>query len=191
MILLLSMLSMLSSGVAHAESTPYPYRVTLLGGPAGLAGPPSLGGGVEGRAWLAGERGAIEVGARELYTSEDERMVGAIFAGARVAIGELPLYWRLGFAHNHETPMNLVLESPVGAVAGTLEGIRHRSGAEVGLAWSRLVTPALLDGSALGDRLGVNADLGFAAFPDDKGPHFYVYGGAQLTVGLGERVQGL
>ena len=82
MILLLSMLSMLSSGVAHAESTPYPYRVTLLGGPAGLAGPPSLGGGVEGRAWLAGERGAIEVRRDDAWRQElpaaDRRVVTAL-----------------------------------------------------------------------------------------------------------------
>jgi len=166
--------------------TPYPYQVTLLGGVAGLTGPPSMGAGVDGRAWLAGERGAVEVGIREFYTSEDERMVGAIFAGARVAIGELPLYWRAGFAHNHETPMDLVLANPVASTMGTLEGIRHRSGAEVGLAWSSLISPGLLDGSELGDRLGVNADLGLAGFPDAKGPHLYVYGGAQLTVGLGQ-----
>jgi hypothetical protein len=185
MVRALLVVPLLAITATEATAAPYEHRVTLVGGVAGLGSAPSVGGGVDGRVWLAGQRAALEVGMREQYATGEDRMVGAIFAGARVSVGEGPFAWRLGFAHNHETPIDVVLEEPVQSTLGTAEGIVHRSGAEVGLAWSRAVTPALLAGSELGERLGVNADLGVAGFPDKGGPQVYAYGGVHLTVGLG------
>ncbi len=179
------MLSVIALLAPLAAAAPYTHGVTLLGGSAALAGPPSYGGGAEGRIWLAGERGAFEVGARELYATEEARMIGAIIVGARVPIGEGPLYWRAGFAHNHEIPIEAALDRPLAAALGTAEAITHRSGGELGLAWSSAIDPAILAGGGLEDRLGINADLALAGLGGEGGFGAYLYAGVMLSVGLG------
>ncbi len=178
------MLSVITLLAPLAAASPYTHTVTLLGGPSALVGPPSYGGGAEGRIWLAGERGAFEVGARELYATEEARMIGAILVGARVPFGEGPLYWRAAFAHNHEIPIEAAREYPLASALGTAEAITHRSGGELGLAWSSAVDPDFLAGGALEDRLGINADLALAGLTGEGGFSAYLYAGLMLSVGL-------
>ncbi len=166
---------------AAATAAPYPYTVTLAGGVDGLAAPPSAGGGVDGRAWIAGPRVGLEVGAREVLATAAPRTVGAIFAGARVALGDGPLFARVAFAHHHETPIAVLEAQPVAAVAGTAAGIDHRTGAEVGLA---VASPLGWTGP-LWERLGVDGDLGVAATGGDGGFGVSVFAGVRLTVGVG------
>ena len=176
-----------------AQADPYFFR--LHGGLSGLAGPnpeaasgyhagdaaepfvadgPSLGGGVLGRVTVHGERFAFDTSAREILSQEDTRLVGALFIGARYTPPS-PLHLRLGFAHNHETPIDVFRAAPVASVFGTAEGIRHRSGIEVGVGASTGVGEAWSFLGPLHERLGFEADLGVAWIPDHQGPHTYVY----------------
>lgn len=197
----MTMLILLTAGAAAAASSSHVVR--LHGGIAGLVGPnrqaasgyhvetgsvpftatgPSYGGGVLGRVTVHGERFAFDTHAREVLSAEDTRLVGALFIGARYTPPS-PLHVRLGFAHNHETPIDVFKAEPVSSVLGTADGIRHRSGLELGVGASTGLSERWSFLGGLQERLGVEADLGFAWLPDHNGPHSYVY--LDLTGSLG------
>lgn len=178
----------LFTGLAFAEGQMPPYPVLLSGSLGGLVGTPSpfgdsssLGAGASGRLIFHKDRWGFEVGARSLYASADAREVGALFFGGRLALTDT-LYAHLGFAHNHETELALVKENPVMASLGSLPGIRHRSGAEIGVGLNYPIEEAILK-----DRLGFCADLGLSAFPDALGPRVYVFAEAGLSLSVGKR----
>ncbi len=181
MLLLLSALAALAGPVDYRI-----YGVGGLGGGVGTgspygAGGPSAAGYVVGRLCLQRERAAFELGAREGLASEDSRSWGGLFAGARVGLGE-QAHVRVGFAHHHEVELSLAMESPLQAALGSLPGIRHRSGAELGLG---LLLP--LEERMLEDRLGVGIDLGVVVFPDQLGPRGYALLDVSGSVGFGQR----
>lgn len=154
--------------------------VTLTAGLGAAAGPPSLGGyGALHVAWNLGAFGAEIIGREGLYAA-DPRAVGALVFGARFTRG--PAYVRAGFLHHHETPLASFAEAPLRSLIGSGEGIRHRSGLEIGGGLDLPVPERLLD-----DRLGFVLDLGVGAFPDPQGPHVYVFLEQGWSIDLGRR----
>jgi hypothetical protein len=187
--MLLFLLSM-----AHAN----PDTARLYGGLSGLSAPPGgspeseasvqpLGAGVLGRVTIptSFSSTAIDLQAREVWEGSDPRLVGALFFGARLDPG-WPVHVRLGFAHNHEIPAAVLQVQPVLAVLGSAEGIRHRSGLEVGIG--RGVTWTLPQPLPLGlhERLGAEINLSGAWFPDPQGPSAYVFLDVAMSVGVGK-----
>ncbi len=175
-------------GIALAGD-PGSYRFGLVGGAGAGVGTPSpvVEGGfsgvgyVTGRLLIQGSRAAAEFGAREGWAGSDSRSLGNLFFGARIPLGDT-LYLRAGFAHHHEVPEALVLAEPLQSVLGSATGIRHRSGAELGLGG---MVP--IEERQLGDRLGVCADLGLVAFPDEHGPRAYAFADVSVIIGAGAR----
>ncbi len=165
------------------------YRLAGSGGLGGGVGTPSsygdgapsASGYAVGRLLLQGERAALELGGREGVAGQDLRSWGGLFVGARTPLGER-LYGRVGFAHHHEVELSLAQENPLQAALGSLPGIRHRSGAELGLGALLPVEERMLD-----DRLGVGGDLSVVVFPDALGPRVYGFLELNVTVGLGQR----
>ena len=180
------------ASVPVAVTAAGPYPTTLVGGlgaagsspsPFG-AGGPGAGGYAVGRLVLGARRVAFEAAAREGVVTADTRTVGALFGGARVGLGR-GLYARGGFAHNHEVELALAESNPVSASLGSLPGIRHRSGAELGAGWVLRLEDAALD-----DRLGVGFDVATSVFPDANGPVVYGFAEASVLIGVGRRRQG-
>ena len=92
-------------------------------------------GGLSVRLGPDGKRSAgIVLHVGEGYASNEGRTVGAIDADVRWPSADGP-YAFLGFAHRHETTLDLVVAHPVGATLATLPGIEHRTGFEVGGGW--------------------------------------------------------
>lgn len=183
-----SLLLFLCDPVQADEPTLGPYRFLLHGGVGGLAGTSSsygdsasLGAGVVGRLVVHRGRWGFELANRSELATADAREVGALFVGARAALTG-PVYARAGFAHNHEVTLDLAKAHPLEAVLGSLTGIRHRSGLELGLGATLPLEEAILD-----DRLAISADVGFAAFPDALGPRLYAYLDAGVTVHVGRK----
>lgn len=189
------MLSLLLS--AALSTTPAqaaaPPRLLRLAGGLGAGGAPaapayaegvSSGGHVLGRAQLQVGRWAGDLAVREGLYAGDLRSVGSLFAGVRLRVGDSPWSLRGGFAHHHEVADEVLVADPVAAVAGTAEGIRHRSGLEVGAAW-RAPLPF-----GEPDRFGVSVEPGVAWLPDDGGPVVYGFLDVVFTVDVGPRVQG-
>lgn len=168
---------------------PGSYRFGLVGGAGGGAGTPSpLGDGgasgvgyVTGRLLIQGARVSAEFGAREGWAFDDSRSTGGLFFGARVPLGDT-LHARVGFAHHHEVPQALAVDAPLQSALGSADGIRHRSGAELGFGGTLPI-----EERQLGDRLGVGADLGLVAFPDTHGPRAYAFLDLSVIIGAGAR----
>jgi hypothetical protein len=152
-------------------------------GGIGAAG--SVGeGGVVGVGHLVVNLGrfGLEGGGREGWAFADSREVGNIFLGGRYYLPH-GFHVRLCFSHNHEVPKDILLASPVASLSGTADGIRHRSGAEVGAGWTysnvgRLPFTWL-------DWLGAWTEVSLQVFPDASGPRAYVLIEYGLTVDLG------
>ena len=72
-------------------------------------------------------------------------------------------------------------EQPVLSTLGAAEGIRHRTGAELGLGLDVDIPERIL-----GDRLGWLLDLSVSAFPDPRGPAVYVVLEQGFSVDLGQ-----
>ncbi|MDG1480893.1 MAG: hypothetical protein P8R54_14955 [Myxococcota bacterium] len=155
----------------------------LVGGPQGVTDALSAGGFLSGRITVHGERAALEAAAREGLLTEDTRSAGALFFGARFTSAET-VYWRVGFAHNHETPIAVFSEDPLGGILGSAEGIRHRSGLEVG---GGLSLPTELALFGLADRLALHVDGGISWLVDDNGPPLYVCVELGGHIGVGQR----
>ena len=83
-------------------------------------------------------------------------------------------YGRLGFAHSHETPAAVLEAEPFGAILGTAEGIRHRSGVELGAGLS-LANPVPVPFGIAQDRSRLGLDLSAAWMGDPTGPPLYLY----------------
>jgi hypothetical protein len=162
---------------AHAGGGDYPFR--LQGGLCGGIGPPSIGACSEGRLLVEGRTMAFEAAAREGLFTDDTRVVGALFFGARATL-PAGAHFRGGFAHNHEVPWAVLQDEPIGSVLGSATGIRHRSGVELGLGYSYW-----FDDAWLGDRLSIYADGASSLLFDDKGPLVYAWleGGVSIAVG--------
>lgn len=154
-----------ASGSAQAAAL-RTYRLTLVGGLGGLLGPPSVGGYGVGRAVLDLGGAGLDLAGREGYAGGPARTLGSIFVGGRV--GER-MYARGGFAHHHETPWDVFLAAPGASLAGTGEGITHRSGLELGAGVDLTVLGPVFD-----ERVGFVLDLSVAVLPDAKGPRAYV-----------------
>lgn len=149
------------------------------GGAPGVDGPSSIGGFGVGRLLVAAPKVAFELGGREGMLTGDARSVGGLLVGARLAAWGTS-YARLGFAHHHEVPLDVVKEQPVLASLGSAQGIRHRSGLELAVG-GRLP----LEEAMLGDRLGVAGDVSVVVLPDPQGPVVYGFLELRGTLGLG------
>lgn len=173
----LLLVPLLVAASAHAAGGDYPVR--LQGGLCGGLGPPSVGACSEGRVLVEGGTMAFEAAAREGVFSDDARIVGALFFGARATL-PAGFHVRGGFAHNHEVPWAVLQDEPAGSLLGSADGIRHRSGLELGLGYSYW-----FDDAWLGDRLSVYVDGASSALFDRKGPLVYgwVEGGVSIAVG--------
>jgi hypothetical protein len=155
----------------------------LVGGPGGITGAPSAGGFLSGRVTVHGERAAFEAAAREGLLTEDARLSGALFFGARLTPSQTA-HWRIGFAHNHETPLDVFDADPVGSILGSADGIRHRSGLELGGGFS---LPISYEDTALADRFALHVDAGVSVLFDDSGPPVYAYLEIGGNIGVGQR----
>jgi len=176
---------------ASADASSHLFR--FMGGPGlGLAPPyeggtpagvgVGAGGHVGGRALLQLGRLAGDFGVREGLYRADFRSVGALFFGARYTPAS-PWSARVGFAHHHEVADEVLFETPVGAVAGTAPGIRHRSGVEVGGGRHWVVSGPWEDG-----RVGVQLEGAAAWLADPRGPSVYGFVDLLLTVDAGPRL---
>jgi hypothetical protein len=79
----------------------------------------------------------------------------------------------------------VVQEEPVLSAIGSAEGIGHRSGLELALGYDLPVLPQQADG-----RLGVFGEAAAGWFPDDVGPHTYLFFELGMTVDVGRRRSG-
>ena len=68
------------------------------------------------------------------YGAVDDRVLTGLQLGAQVwgRLGILRPYLRLGLLHIHEEPWTAVTNEPAGALLGVGDGIRHRTGLELG-----------------------------------------------------------
>lgn len=160
-------------GVALAGSEGRP--ATVQGGLGGGVGPALASGASAGGygvarvvLWPQGTRFGLEFGGAEGYFANDGRTLGHITIGARWS-RDAPPYVRAGFVHHHETPLDVALGDPLGAMFGSAVGIRHRAGAEVAFGLDVPIAREWLD-----ERLGLAIELSVAAFVDRQGPPMYV-----------------
>lgn len=175
---------------AHASEPESDRLFRLMGGVGSGLAPAaapygdglSAGGHASGRALLQLGRVAGDFGIREGLYSGDVRSVGALFFGARYT-PDSPWSGRAGFAHQHEVASDVLLAEPVAAVAGFADGIRHRSGAEVGVGWHRDI-----DGFWEPGRLGMQVETSLAWMADDKGPNVYGFVDLMFTLDAGPRL---
>jgi hypothetical protein len=166
----------LMGGIGTGAGAP---QVGPTGGPQAGA---SAGGHFVGRALLQFDKVAGDFGIREGLYNHDLRSVGALFFGARWT-PDSPWSVRAGLAHHHEVPDEVLLDVPVAAVLGTAEGIRHRTGLEVGggrhLRLDNIWEPG---------RLGVQVEGAAAWVPDNDGPVIYGFVDLLFTLDVGPRL---
>lgn len=110
------------------------------------------------------------------YGAVDDRLLVSLSAGAQVwgRLGALRPYARLGLLHNHEEPWPAVRHQPAGALLGVGDGIRHRTGLEVGAGfdiplWKRSRWELLL---------GLEGNASWLTY--SFGPSWYWGGGASF-----------
>jgi hypothetical protein len=147
---------------------------TLAAGLGAAAGPAmasgtSVGGYGVARVvlWPQHTHLGIEFGGAEGYAANDGRTLGHITIGARWA-GDRPPYVRAGLVHHHETPIDVALDNPFGAMLGSAVGIRHRTGIEAAFGVDVPIVQDYLD-----QRVGLELELSVSAFPDTQGPPIY------------------
>lgn len=133
------------------------FVTALLVGLIALAGRPARAGEVEVRVGLAGAAtdwkddgagvGALTIGYRFIdlvgiyifgrlgFGAVDDRVLTCLGLGAQIwgRLGIVRPYARLGLLHIHEEPWTAVTHEPFGALLGVGDGIRHRTGLELGL----------------------------------------------------------
>lgn len=114
------------------------------------------------------------------YGSVDQRMLTLLSLGAQVRpfgrIGGVEPYARLAWSHQHEESLSVVSDDPFGALFGIGDGIRHRGGFDGGLGFDFPID------RFEGGRFYTAVELSTVWFYDDRGPHWYVSGGALLGV---------
>ena len=115
---------------------------------------------------------------REGYALVDQRIITQLTLGAQIwgRLGITRPYARLGFIHQHEESLAVAAEDPATVVLGIGDGIRHRTGGELGVGldipfWTR-------DSLAFFAGIDAYAKL----LPDDLGP--LVQAGGGLNIGL-------
>ena len=139
-------------------------------------------GGLSVRLGPDGKRSAgIVLHVGEGYASNEGRTVGAIDADVRWPSADGP-YAFLGFAHRHETTLDLVVAHPVGATLATLPGIEHRTGFEVGGGWD---FPTPWAGIRFAERVRPITRLAITVLPGTAGPPAYVVGELGLALSVG------
>lgn len=137
-------------------------------GAAGGVGQARVGVGGAGAAYLGlrlHDRLWLDVGGREGVLTGDLRAVGTVQVAVRGGLGA-HTFVRAGFVHHHESPWEGYLDNVLAATLGSWEGIRHRSGADLGLGLSWDL-PA---GSA---PISTSLEASVIAFPDPAGPQLY------------------
>jgi hypothetical protein len=155
----------------------------LMGGIGGGAGGAekgvSAGGQFGGRALLRLGRVAGDFGLREGLYANDTRSVGTLFFGARWT-PDSPWSARVGLAHHHEVPDEILFEQLGASVLGTADGIRHRTGLEVGTGhhvnFDQICEPG---------RLGMQIETSVAWLPDESGPSVYGFVDLLFTLDVG------
>lgn len=166
------------SAALAASSAP----VTVMGGLGGVGA--AGDGGVVGVAHLVVNLGrfGLEAGGREGWAFAESRELGNIFLGARYYLpGDFHL--RLAFSHNHEVPQLILLADPIGSISGTADGIRHRSGVELGVGWTYRAEGRLPFRGL--DWLGAWTEASVQLFPDAQGPQAYLLVEYGLSFDLG------
>ena len=163
------MLLMLGAALA-GEMSPYP--VSLVGGLAYHYAEGHGGTGM-GRLLVHSRNGwAADLAGGEGAAGSPGRHLGTVHIGGRYAFAH-NAYVRGGFHHLHETLFEDLTDSPVGVIAGTGEGIVHRSGAQLAVGgvyhWGDLI-PSV----DFFRRLDTGLDLSVAYLPATDGPDFYV-----------------
>ncbi|MBK9647670.1 MAG: hypothetical protein IPO67_21325 [Deltaproteobacteria bacterium] len=170
-----------------AAAEPSAYPVTLMGGlsvQGAAVGGMSLGGVGTGRVIIHGKKLSLDFAGGEGVANQELRHVGAVFVGARKPFGP-DLYGRFGFYHQHETPWEDFVSSPVGTIAAVDDHIFHRSGAQLAVGWLRPWDVAMTDDPWRRVMSGV--ELSVAALPDDSGPKVIVGFEVSAGFGVGER----
>ena len=148
----------------------------------------SAGGGVVGRGsvHLRGPL-AVEGAAREGWMSQDSRSLGGLASSLRWTAPS-GAFGRVGVAHHHEIPLDVMVESPLRAARGEAEGIRHRTGLEGGGGWdvSALDLPhppwPLVE-----ERMGMSVDVSASWFSNELGPALYGFVEVLWWVEVGKR----
>lgn len=174
------------TAAARAGEAP-PYPATLVGAltpELGFGGQSSVGGHGVGRVLIHGRRLSADVAGSEGYQALRQMHVGSIFVGGRVHLGSLG-YTRLGFYHQHEATLEVLVANPVSVIAGVAEGIDHRSGVQAAVGFDR-PWDRVTDDPAWA-RIGNGLELSLAAFPDDQGPHLYAGLSLVSSVRVGPR----
>lgn len=164
-------------------------RVSFAGGVAGAMGtsdPVSGAGGVSGGASVAlapdPSRGLVlEAHAREMIASGPGRTVGGIYVNVRWPAGAGPFLYG-GFAHHHETGLEIVAHHPVETVGGFHSGIDHRSGFLVGAGWE---LPAPYTDPAFLARLRPVFRVDAEVLPGSVGPLAYLMAGISIHLAVG------
>jgi len=173
------MLTLLASLALAATPT---HPVTLDGGLFQTVATDSYGAGVYGRATAhLSDHWSIDAGLREGYLARVQGTLGAVTAGVRYTPGRGPSV-RMGFLHHHETPWALAKRFPVQTALGSLSGISHRSGLELGIGAD---IPMLQRGYE--GRLGGTLELSVGAFPDPAGASVFVFLQQGFSVDVGKR----
>lgn len=181
------MLISLCFAVASAATWPADLHLGTGAGVGAYGGETGLGGFGVGRLLFRPQLGervplAVDIGARTGLLAGDLREVTQIAAGLRWEPG-LP-YLRAGLIHAHETPWAILKEQPIQSIAGTAQGIRHRSGLELALG----LHPTLVFNESDG-RFGAFVEIAAVVLPDDTGPPVYGQLDLGLSVGLGRARQ--
>ena len=159
------------------------------------SGGPARAGEVEVRAGLAGAAtdwksdgagvGSLTIGFRFIdlvgvyifgrlgYGAVDDRMLTCLGFGGQIwgRLGIVRPYARLGLLHIHEEPWTAFVNQPIGALLGVGDGIRHRTGLELGLGldipvWKKNKWELFM---------GVEANAAWVTF--SSGPSWYWGGG--------------
>ncbi len=172
------MIVLLLGALALAAPARAPF--TLAGTLAAGVSPPSVGViGALHAAWQPGWMG-IELTGREGYWSADQRIVSTIGLSVRIRMTPA-VFAHAGLAHQHEAPLALMREQPIGAAAGTAAGLLHRSGFQAGLG-AEVPLPI---GSQ--QRWRWRIELGASLFPDPHGQQVQGWLEQGIALDIGKR----
>lgn len=147
-------------------------QATTTGWPDDHGGGPSIGVAWWFRPWIA----ATFLG-KEHYATVDDRFMSyfSFNVATRHRAGRLRLSYTLGLVHQHEESRAAIMDSPLQALFGVGDGIRHRMGSRAGFS---LGLP--LSTHAHGDYY-VALDLDATVFTDnDRGPRWMSSAGVSL-----------
>ncbi|MCB9682207.1 MAG: hypothetical protein H6733_12140 [Alphaproteobacteria bacterium] len=167
-------LGLMTVGPAASAAEPVNVGGTVAIELAGIAGPGAGGGVASARLLLDLPWLSAEVWAGEGYLAGVDRQAGRLGVGLRRYLWQ-GSYVRAGFAHAHEVPVDTFARHVAGSLAGTHDGILHRSGVELGAGWA-------IEVARTGPRVGwaVTVDVSGQLYPGPVRP----LGTAQIGVGV-------